>query len=368
MKMKRSFLALLLAVMILSLVPALSVSAADSLIDSVCLVTDLGKVNDGTFNQFAYEGQQKAAKELNLKSKYVETQAPTDYKKNIDTMIKECGKKTAIVTVGFLLADATLEAAKANPDIYFIGVDQFVADGPKNYVGIQFREDQAGFLVGALAAQLTKSKTVAGVYGIDIPPVKRFRNGYEQGVKYISPDVKVLGVYIDSFTAPDKGGSAATQFLGEGADVVFGAGGPTGSGAIVKAACPEADCKNAALVIGVDQDEYNTTFGKGETPGADNLISSALKRVDVGVFQMVDALVKGGADFPGGTNYILSVANEGISYAPAHDAEKKIPAEVSKKMEEILADLKADKIDTGVDLNTGDLKGMEATPEATPKS
>src|SRR5690606_8092624 len=104
-------------------------------------------------------------------------------------------------------------------------------------------------------------------YGIAEPPVMRFRNGYEQGVAYINPEVSVIGVYIDDYVAPDRGAAAAEQFIGEGADVIFGAGGETGSGGIKRAA------DLGALVIGVDQDEYNTTFGGGETPGAENLIS-----------------------------------------------------------------------------------------------
>jgi len=226
----------------------------------------------------------------------------------------------AIVTVGFLLADATLAKATEYPDIYFIGVDQFVFEGPENYVGIQFREDQSAFLVGALAALVTESNVIGGVFGIDIPPVVRFRNGYEQGIGYMAAlldkEVDILGVYIDSFTAPDRGAAAAEQFIGEGVDVLFGGGGPTGSGAIAAGAAEDV------WVIGVDQDEYFTTFDSGETPGADKIISSGIKRVDVGVRDMVAALATGEMDdFPGGGNYILDVANGGMTYAGPNDAE-----------------------------------------------
>ena len=116
---------------------------------------------------------------------------------------------------------------------------------------------------------MTESGIVAGVYGQTVPPVVKFRRGFEQGVAYINEqdgtDVQTVGVYIDSFVAPDRGASAAEQFIGEGADVIFGAGGPTGSGGTTYAAA------NDVLVIGVDQDEYFSTFGEGETPGAENL-------------------------------------------------------------------------------------------------
>ncbi len=311
----------------------------------VCLVTDVGKVNDGTFNQFAYEGFKKAATEFNLENKYIETQAQTDYENNINTCVKEGFQ--AIVTVGFLIGDATAKAAKENPNVSFIGIDQGYATPLPNLVGVVFREDQSGFLAGALAAQMTKSGTVAGVYGIDVPAVKKFRNGFENGAKYIKKDIKTLGVYLDSFTAPDKGASAAEQFIGEGADVIFGAGGPTGSGGIAAAA------KKGILVIGVDQDEYFTTFASGKNEGAKNLISSAMKRVDVGTYDMIKALVTG-QGWPTNSVYLLDAKGGGVGFAPAHDSS--VPQAVTDKLNEILKGLADGSIDTGVDATTGDLK------------
>lgn len=348
MKNKRSVLVLLvLAIAILSVVPALTVSAQDSLIENLCLVTDVGKINDGTFNQFAYEGAKKAADEFGLNFKYIETVATTDYAKNINTCVSEGFK--AIVTVGFLIADATAEAAKANPDVYFMGVDQSVPDpAPKNLTALVFREDQSGFLAGALAAQMSKSGTVAGVYGVEIPPVKKFRNGFENGAKFINPDIKILGTYNESFTTPDVGGANAKQFIGEGADVIFGAGGPTGSGGITAAA------QAGVYVIGVDQDEYTTSFGGGKSPGADKIISSAVKRVDQAVYLSVKSLVEGGKDFTGGAYLVMSAANGGVGFAPKHDSD--VPDAVTEYMNDILVGLKHGWIDTGVDPQTGDLK------------
>jgi basic membrane lipoprotein Med (substrate-binding protein (PBP1-ABC) superfamily) len=341
--MRKMMLLLLVVVLAIAAFPA--TAQEDMAIESVCLVTDLGRVNDGTFNQFAYEGMVRAVEEFGLESTFIETAAETDYTANIDTCVQE--GFDAVVTVGFLIADATAAAAAANPDVYFIGVDQFVMDGPSNYVGIQFREDQAGFLVGLLAAQATESGIVAGVYGIDIPPVVKFRLGYEQGVAFGAAaeetEVEVLGVYIDSFVAPDRGASAAEQFIGEGADVIFGAGGPTGTGGIVAAA------QQGVYVIGVDQDEYFTSFGEGETPGADKIISSALKRVDVGVYDMLAALSGGDMEaFPGGNNYVLDIANGGITFAPKHESD--LPDEYYDNVALIEALIAAGDLDTGVDL------------------
>ena len=346
MKNKRSVLILLmLAIAVLSVVPALTVSAQDSLIENLCLVTDKGKINDGTFNQFAYEGGKKAADEFGLNYKYIETVAETDYAKNIDTCVKEGFK--AVITVGFLIADATKAAAIANPDVYFMGVDQNVDPAPKNWTGLVFREDQSGFLAGALAAQMSKSGTVAGVYGIEIPPVKKFRHGFEQGAKFINPDIKILGTYNDSFIAPDVGGANAKQFIGEGADVIFGAGGPTGTGGITAAA------QAGVYVIGVDQDEYTTSFGGGKSPGSDKIISSAVKRVDQAVYLAVESLVDGGKDFTGGGYLTMSAANDGVGFAPKHDSD--VPDAVTEYMDDILIGLKHGWISTGVDPVTGDL-------------
>lgn len=348
----------LLLVLLIGLVPAMSVSAQDSLIESVCLVTDVGKVNDGTFNQFAYEGMTQAADDFDLETTYIETQAQTDYEANIQTCLDS--QYDAVITVGFLITDATLAAANANPNVYFIGVDQFYQDAPPNIVGIQFREDQAGYLAGVMAALMTKSNTIGGVYGIAIPPVIKYRNGYEQGAKYINPDIQALGVYIDDFYDPARGAETARQMVSEGADVIFGAGGPTGSGGIKEAA------SEGVYVIGVDQDEYYTTFGNGETPGAEYLITSAMKRVDVAVYASIEALVNGDlATFQGDAgNRVFSAANDGVGFAPPHDAE--VPEAVTAQMDQILAGLADGSIETGVDPLSGELlANMEATPEAT---
>ncbi|MEZ4669579.1 MAG: BMP family ABC transporter substrate-binding protein [Anaerolineae bacterium] len=337
------WIAVLLAVLLVMVAPA----AAQDEVSTVCLVTDLGRINDGTFNEFAYEGMLAGAEEGGLDTTYIETQQQTDYATNIDTCIKE--NYDVIVTVGFLLADATMEAAKANPDTYFIGVDHFVADGPENYVGIQFREDQSAFLVGSLAALVSESGTIGGVYGIDVPPVVRFRNGYEQGIKFmgqlLEKEFTILGVYIPSFTDPAAGGAAAAQFIGEGADVLFGGGGPTGSGAIV------AGAQAGVWVIGVDQDEYFSTFGGGSAEGSDKIISSGIKRVDVGVHDMVLALAEGRMDdFPGGSNYVLDISNGGMTFAGPNDAE--IPEEYYTFVKTIETALGDGTLETGVNPGT----------------
>ena len=348
--MKKLIVLLSLMALLLALAPF---AAAQDGVETLCLVTDLGRVNDGTFNQFAHEGALDAADEYDLEYKWIETQAETDYDANIQTCIDEGFE--VIVTVGFLIADSTNAAAEANPDVYFLGVDQFVMGGPTNYVGIQFREDQSGFLAGVLAAQVAESvgsDTIAGVYGIDIPPVKKFRNGFEQGARYVNADMNLLGVYIDNFVAPDRGASAAVQFIGEGASVIFGAGGPTGTGGILAAA------QQGIYVIGVDQDEWVTSFGSGETPGSEYIISSAVKRVDQGVYDMVAALAESAMDeFPGGGVYLMDVALNGVGLAEKHDAD--IDDAFFETAAGVAEMMIAGSVSTGVDPVSGDLMDMD---------
>ncbi len=333
-------------------------SASASLVSRVCMVTDEGGVDDGTFNQLASDGMLRAAEDYGLETTTIESDTPSDFEPNVNTCL-DTGHDV-VVTVGFLLGDVTLAAAEANPEVYFIGVDQFFADHPENLVGIQSREDQGGFLAGVLAGLMTESEIVGGVYGIDVPAVVKFRNGFEQGVGYVNEEIETLGVYHDSFQDVAGGATTAEQMIGQGADVIFGAGGPTGSGGIQFAA------NEGVLVIGVDQDEYLTTFGKGESPGAENLISSALKAIDVGVYDMLNALTVGEIEWQGGGLYNLEVANEGIRLAPPHDAD--VSDEVLGQLSEVYDLLKSGELETGVDPLTGLLlDALEETeePEAT---
>ena len=177
------------------------------------------------------------------------------------------------------------------------------------------------------------------VAGVEIPPVIRFRKGYEAGVKHVCPTCQLLGVYIDSFTDPARGKTAALSQIDEGADVIFGGGGATGSGAILGAS------QAGIWVIGVDQDEYLTTFKQGEAKGANKLLSSAMKRVDNAVYGAIKMAVEG--TFKGGTQ-VFDASNDGIGLAPFHATESAVPETVKMQLQEIAAGLKAGTIKTRV--------------------
>lgn len=311
------------------------VTAADDY--SVALVTDIGKVDDGTFNQFAYEGMEAAVDCFGIpESSFIETVSEADYEANIATALE--GTPDAVITVGFLITDATQAAAEANPDVDFIGVDQFLPEYPANMAGIQFNEDESGYIAGVLAASLSESGTIGVVAGRqDVPPVVKFVNGYTLGAQSVNPDITVLSIYNESFTDPAKGASDAAQFIGEGADVIFGAGGQTGSGGVKAAA------EQGVWGIGVDQDEYFTTFAGGSAPGSEFLASSAIKRVDLSVFRLIADSVQD--QFEGGL-VVGTAENNLITYAPPHDAD--VPAEVAEAVEAARAGLADGSITTGI--------------------
>ncbi len=300
------------------------------------LVTDVGRINDRSFNQSAWEGVQQAAEALGLSEddyKYVETQDSKDYADNMQQFI-DAGYDV-IVTVGFALGEATIEAAKNNPDIMFIGIDQFQGETIPNLAGLIFHEDQSGYLAGALAASLTESGTIAAVLGTDlVPPVVAFKEGYEAGAKAINPDINVISTYhpgeiSQAFTDPEWGAATAKQAIDQGADVVFGAGGLTGNGALQEVAGNEG-----LYCIGVDTDQWETV------PAAHPcLVSSAMKMIKPGVVDLVDQVVEG--SFQGGNVYGAA------GLAPFHDFDTVVPQEVKDKLEEIKVGLDDGSITTG---------------------
>ncbi|HRW05083.1 MAG TPA: BMP family ABC transporter substrate-binding protein [Caldilineaceae bacterium] len=307
----------------------------------VGLVTDVGRVNDRSFNQSAWEGVLQACEMLGLAEgddcKYIETQDPADYADNIQQFID--GGFNMIVSVGFALGEATAAAAQENPDIMFIGVDQFQVDELPNLTGLIFHEDQSGFLAGALAAQLSQTGKVASVLGTDlVPPVVAFGQGFELGAKYINPDIEVSTTYhpggLDkAFIDPEWGASTARQALDQGADVIFGAGGSTGNGALQEVASAEG-AGDSLFCIGVDTDQWETL------PAAHAcLVSSAMKLITPGVVELVGMANEG--TFPGGNYY------GGAGLAPFHDFEESIPQEVKDKLAEIDAGLKDGSLETG---------------------
>jgi basic membrane protein A len=322
-KMYVMLVALLLAAM---LIPACGPTAPDcSKVETFCVgvVTDVGKIDDKSFNQSAWEGVKLAEKDLGAIVQYIETTDAKDYDKNIATFADE--NYDVVVTVGFALGEATVAAAGKYPNTKFIGVDQFQGAVTPGLAGLNFPEDQAGFLVGALAAQMTTTDKIGGVFATDaVPPVWRFGEGYRAGAQYVNPDIEIFVVYHSdvgfdkTFTDPEWGAATSKSMIEKGADIIFGGGGKTGNGAVIGAV------EAGALAIGVDTDQYFTL------PEAQKgLLSSAMKLITPGVFDLIK-LAKDGA-FPDG-NYFGKAG-----FAPYHDLDATVPAEVKAKMDEISA-------------------------------
>jgi basic membrane protein A and related proteins len=303
--------------------------------DVLCvgLVTDVGEIDDKSFNQSAWEGVLQAEEEYNAVVNYVETADASDYMANIQLFADD--NYDIIVTVGFALGEATLEAAAMYPDIDFIGVDQFQGEAIDNVAGLIFEEDKSGFLAGVLAGMLTETNTIAAVLGTDlVPPVVAFKEGYESGAVWANPEVSVISTYhpggMDvAFTDPEWGATTAAQALENGADVIFGAGGKTGNGALIETAgYTDTYC------IGVDSDQWFTV------PEAhDCLVSSAMKLITPGVFDLITMSQQG--NFPGG-NFVGDV-----DLAPFHDFEGQIGQEITSKISEARQGLDDGSIDTG---------------------
>jgi basic membrane protein A len=313
----------------------------------VGVVTDVGKVDDKSFNQSAWEGIQQTQKDGGADwIQYIETTDSKDYAKNIATF-GDAGYKV-IVTVGFNLTDPTYAAAKLYPNIKFIGIDQSLAkddthpDWPlANLVGLVYNEDQSGFLVGALASMMSKSHKIGGVFGTDaVPPVWRYGEGYRAGAAYEDAKngtkTEVTNVYHSdvgfdkTFSDPTWGADTAKSIVSKGADVIFGGGGKTGNGAVDEAA------QLKVYAIGVDTDQYATL------PEADAyLLTSAMKPIPA----PLEALVKMAK---AGTLPTTGVYFGAAGYAPYHDLASKVDPKIDTEMQALAKGLADGSIKTGV--------------------
>ena len=292
----------------------------------VGMVTDIGKLEDKSFNEFSWLGVQDGAKAIGGASQVIVTRDIADYKQNIQTFLDQ--KYDVIVTVGFLIGTDTLAAAKANPTVQFFGVDQFVADPvPPNYQGLLFNEAQAGYLAGIVAGTITKTNKIGAVGGReDVPPVVNYIKGYENAAKTTKPGVQVLINYVGDFNAPDKGEASAKTMIGQGADVIFQVAGLTGAGAL------RAACSAKIYGIGVDVDQYQSL---PDSKGC--IITSAEKRLQNAVRDGIKRFKDKGKQTGNFTN---DATNDGIGYSPLRNLDP-IPAGLEDKLKKALADMKA---------------------------
>ncbi len=238
------------------------------------------------------------------------------------------------------MAEATATAAMEYPDTVFIGVDQFQAEAIPNLTGLIFPEDQAGYAAGYLAGMMTKTNQLGQVLGMQIPPVEMFALGFEAGAKAANPDVNVTTVYHpagdNAFTDPVWGATEAKKQLDQGADIIFGAGGKTGNGALGEIA--KADGAGTdVFCIGVDQDQWETV------PEAHPcLVTSAMKNISLGVQDLLAQAKNGSIE---GGNYLGTTG-----LADYHDFASVVPADIQETVAKLVMDLADGTVETGVSL------------------
>ncbi|USG67995.1 BMP family ABC transporter substrate-binding protein [Brevibacillus ruminantium] len=285
------------------------------------MVTDIGGVNDNSFNQSAWEGLQKLQKDLNLPKEsvdYLQSTSDADYIPNLTQFVKD--KWDLTWGIGFVIGDHVKKVATENPDSKLAIIDAEV-DAP-NVESVLFKEHEGSYLAGVVAAKMSKSKKVGFVGGMEIPVIKRFEVGFAEGVKAVDPSVQVITVYTGAFDKPDLGKSTASQMYDQGADIIFHASGATGDGVFNEAKNRKSKGQDV-WVIGVDKDQ-SLTFGDDVT------LTSMVKRVDEAVYRVSKDVIDG--KFEGGKIVWLGLAENGVGLADT--STKNVPADVLKLADE----------------------------------
>ncbi len=308
----------------------------------ICQVTDVGGIDDKSFNETAWKGIVDAKEKYGVEGKFLESQQAADYEVNISAFVEEgCD---LILSVGFLLADATDAAAQAYPDQKFAAIDIDWLQYP-NLRGSGFAINEATFLNGYLAAGMTKTGTVGTYVGIAFPATIAFMDGYVLGVRHYNEvhgtDVKVLGWDIEAqtglatgnFESTDDGRRMGETLMDEGADIIMPVAGPVGLGTLAVMAE-----RGAGLLIGVDND-----WSLANPDQADYVLANAMKNMDVFVLETSGMVVED--RFEAG-NWIGTLENGGVGIQYGSAWVDKIPAELKAEIDELKARIIAGEIKT----------------------
>lgn len=300
MSMKKISAMILAASMVFGMMPvAVNAEAPESI--KVGMVTDVGGVNDQSFNQSAWEGLEALGEENDaIEVNYLESATDADYASNIQTFIDE--DYDLIICVGYMLADATREAAEANPDQKFAIIDDAANADLPNVACLMFSQEQASYLVGVVAGLMTETNTIGYVQGMVSDTMNLFGYGYIAGAESVNPDVKVLQFNVNNFADAATGSAGATEMITNGADIIYHAAGGSGAGVI------QACVDNGIYAIGVDTDQ---SYLAPET-----IITSAMKRVDIAARSISEGVLAG--EFTGGVHQ-YSLENGGVDIAPTQD-------------------------------------------------
>lgn len=262
----------------------------------VTLVLSTGGVNDQSFNQSAWEGAKEAEKELGVEVSYLESKSDSEYIQNIETAIDN--DSDLVIGVGFQMGDAIKEVAEAYPEQNFAIIDSTYEEIPENVRPILFNEEQAGYAVGLIASQMTKTGTVGFIGGIDIPSCSNFGIGFKKAIEEENKNNKVLVQYTNSFTDAAKGRVVAEQMVKDGADILFMASGGGNNGIL------EVAKENNIKAIGVDMPNNYLS--------PEHIITSALKNVGEGVKLTIKDFTEG--NFNGGNEVRYDLSNGGVGF------------------------------------------------------
>lgn len=286
---------------------------------TIAMVTDTGGVNDKSFNQGAWEGLQRAEKELGIGASYKESKQEADYDPNLAALVDE--KKSLIWGIGYMMAGAVDKAAEANPGTQFAIIDMPNLKNLPNLTGVTFKAQEGSFLVGYIAGKMSKTGKVGFVGGQKGFVIDGFEYGFRAGVMQANPKATVFVQYADSWADQPKGKQIALQMVKDGADVLFAAAGATGLGLI------EAAKEKKVYAIGVDVDQAAVA--------PDTIITSALKRVDNAIFNLAKEVADG--TYKGGASLSLGLAEDAVGYVKSSFITDALAAELEALKAKIVA-------------------------------
>lgn len=287
------------------------------------MVTDIGGVHDQSFNQSSWEGLEKLAKEdSSFFVKYLESKTDADYAINIDTLVDN--DYDLIIGVGYMLSDAISNAADVYPDKKFAIIDEVIPTPKDNVACLTFKQEECSYLVGVVAAMMSKNNNIGYVQGMISENQNKFGVGYVAGAKSVNPDIVVQQQVANSFADSAAGKALANKMFSDGADVIFHAAGGTGAGVI--SGCQE----NGIYAVGVDSDQSYIA--------PNNIITSAMKMVGVATME-ISKDVKNGTFVSG--EKVFSLENGGVDIAPT---KTHLTQDVINKVEQVKKDIIAGKI------------------------
>ncbi len=301
---------------------------------AVGLVTDVGGIDDKSFNQGTWEGIQRFSEETGAEVKYLQSENDADYIPNLSAFSDE--ELDLIVAPGFLFVDAMKEVSANFPDQKYLIIDD-VVDSP-NVASAVFSAEQGSFLVGvaaALKAQDAGKDNVGFLGGMDFELIQYFESGFEAGVKAVDPNMTVQVEYAGSFADAQKGQTLAAKMYDAGAYVIYHAAGATGNG-LIKEAKDRATNGQDVWAIGVDKDQYADGIYEGEKSV---ILTSMMKRVDVAAYEVSKMTMEG--KFPGGQKLVFTLENGGVGI-PAENPN--LTADMSAKVAEFEAKVKSGEI------------------------